>query len=262
MLTRIISGAVIIIFVAALVCFHLIVDFPYLLIGILSLAAATATFELTKNAKLVGNNILVWISSVWAFLQFAALCTYPSLSIYLSIVFVLAVVVLSLVLYGKVTNNEIMSSIAIPIIIGFAFYCLFALLERGLLYLLLVINFSAVNDCGAYFVGVTLGKHKLCEKISPKKTIEGAVGGIALSLIVTVVLCFIFGITDKILPLLVMTPVLCIIGILGDLFASTIKRNADIKDYGTLIPGHGGITDRFDSILLIAPVFVLLLNIF
>ncbi len=262
MLTRIISGTVLILVVAALVSFHLLVDFPYLLIFVLALAVATSSYELTKNAKQVGNKLLVWISSVWAGLLFAALCIHPLVSIYLSIVFALAVVFCAIFFHGKLANSEIAAAIAVPITLSFAFFCIYALLERGLLYLSLLLNFSCVNDCGAYFVGVTCGKHKLCEKISPKKTIEGAIGGIVLSMAVTVILCFVFDIQDKLVPLLVMTPVLCIIGIMGDLFASVIKRNADIKDYGNLIPAHGGITDRFDSILLIAPVFILLLNVF
>lgn len=262
MLTRIISGAVLIIVVAALICFHLLVDFPYLLIAVLSLLAATATYELGKNAKLVNNKWLVLFSSIWAALQLAALCILPSLSLYISIVFVLIMAICTLVFYGKVANSEIMSAVALPIILSFAFYCVYALLQRDLLYLLLLLNFSSVCDCGAYFVGVTVGRHKLCEKISPKKTVEGAIGGIALSVAVTVALCFVFGIVDKMLPLIIITPILCAIGMIGDLFASVIKRNADIKDYGNLIPGHGGITDRFDSILLIAPVFVLLISLF
>lgn len=262
MLTRIISGAAIILIVAALVCVHSLLNFPYLLVLVLALAAATATYEIGKNAKLVNKPIFVWISSVWTGLQFVSLCLNFNLSIYLSIIFVLAVAVLTLFNYGKITNSEIFSSIALPIILGFAFFCVYALLQRGLIYLLFVLNFSAVCDCGAYFVGVTMGKHKLCEKISPKKTVEGAVGGILSSLIVTAILCLCFGIAQNMLPLIIMTPILCVVGMIGDLFASTIKRNADIKDYGNLIPGHGGITDRFDSILLIAPVFILLLNIF
>lgn len=261
MLTRIISGAVLIVAVAALICVHSILNFPYLLIVALAFAAATATYEIGKNAKVINSTHFVWISSVWTGLQFVLLCFRPSYSIYLSIIFALAIVVCTLFCYGKVNNGEIFAAIVLPLILGFAFYCLYSLLERGIIYLLLVLNFSAVCDCGAYFVGVTMGKHKLCEKISPKKTIEGAIGGILSSLIVTVILCFSFGVTKSLLPLLIMTPVLCVVGMVGDLFASTIKRNADIKDYGNLIPGHGGITDRFDSILLIAPVFVLLLNL-
>ena len=111
---------------------------------------------------------------------------------------------------------------------------------------------------GAYFVGVTMGKHKLCPEISPKKTIEGAIGGIICSVIFAVIIVFAFGMGDRILPTIILTIPLCIVGMLGDLFASVIKRAVDLKDYGTLIPGHGGILDRLDSMLLLAPVLVAL----
>ena len=124
--------------------------------------------------------------------------------------------------------------------------------KNGIYYLLLLLNFSSVCDMGAYFTGVTIGKHKLCPNISPKKTIEGAVGGIVSSIIVTVILSLCF---DKaiILPVILTIP-FCILGMVGDLFASAIKRSVDLKDYGSLIPGHGGILDRVDSIIMIAPL--------
>ena len=130
--------------------------------------------------------------------------------------------------------------------------------ENGIYYLLLLLNFSSVCDMGAYFVGSTLGRHKLCPNISPKKTVEGAAGGIVSSLIVSViiVLCF----SEKLLPVLIVTVPFCILGMAGDLFASVIKRAAGIKDYGRLIPGHGGVLDRVDSILMTAPLLYLLIS--
>ena len=114
---------------------------------------------------------------------------------------------------------------------------------------------------GAYFVGSTIGKHKLCPEISPKKTVEGAVGGILSSLVVTLILVFAFSVTEKLLAALILTVPFCILGMIGDLFASAIKRTAGIKDYGNLIPGHGGILDRFDSIIMIAPLFSLFVSL-
>jgi phosphatidate cytidylyltransferase len=122
-------------------------------------------------------------------------------------------------------------------------------------------NFSSVCDMGAYFVGVTMGKHKLCPNISPKKTIEGAVGGIASSIVVSLILILAFGKTDMLIPTLVFTIPLCVLGMIGDLFASSIKRSVGLKDYGSLIPGHGGILDRVDSILMIAPLLYLLITV-
>ena len=126
--------------------------------------------------------------------------------------------------------------------------------KTGIYYLLLLINFSSVCDTGAYFIGSFFGKHKLCPEISPKKTVEGAIGGIGSSLIVSVILALCFGNKGHLVVTLIATVLLCIVGIMGDLFASTIKRSVGLKDYSNLIPGHGGILDRFDSMLLIAPV--------
>ncbi len=150
----------------------------------------------------------------------------------------------------------------LPLPLAFAFSSLSAVInhQNGLYYLLLLLNFSSVCDMGAYFSGVTLGKHKLCPNISPKKTVEGAVGGIVSSLVFAVVFMLLFSRTDKLVPTLIATVPLCIVGMLGDLFASSIKRSVGLKDYGNLIPGHGGILDRVDSILLIAPVMCLFVN--
>jgi phosphatidate cytidylyltransferase len=112
---------------------------------------------------------------------------------------------------------------------------------------------------GAYFVGVSMGKTKLCPEISPKKTVEGSLGGIVSSVIVTLIITLCFGYFDKILPTLLLTIPLCVAGMAGDLFASIIKRKVGIKDYGDLIPGHGGILDRVDSILFISPLVFCLL---
>jgi phosphatidate cytidylyltransferase len=114
---------------------------------------------------------------------------------------------------------------------------------------------------GAYFVGVSIGKTKLCPQISPKKTVEGALGGIVSSIIVTAIITLCYGYFDKILPTLLITIPLCVVGMAGDLFASIIKRKVGIKDYGDLIPGHGGILDRVDSILFISPLVYCLMLI-
>lgn len=109
------------------------------------------------------------------------------------------------------------------------------------------------TDIFAYFAGVFLGKHKLCPKISPKKTIEGSAGGVLGS----VVLCGAFGLVfaPDLAPHCFVLGALCgIFSQFGDLTASIFKRKMGIKDYGNLIPGHGGILDRFDSVLFTAPL--------
>ncbi|MGN1350590.1 MAG: phosphatidate cytidylyltransferase [Anaerovoracaceae bacterium] len=131
----------------------------------------------------------------------------------------------------------------------------------------LILITAFCTDIFAYFTGYFLGKHKLCPVISPKKTIEGSLGGILGS----VVFCMLFGLLAP-LPGMEALWMYAVIGVaggivsqFGDLTASIFKRKMGIKDYGTLIPGHGGIMDRFDSVLFTAPMvyYVLyLLNFF
>lgn len=104
------------------------------------------------------------------------------------------------------------------------------------------------NDSFAYVVGKSLGKHKLFESISPKKTIEGFVGGLAFSVISAFVLEHYFGILS-ISVWVLMSIIVSVFGTLGDLVQSKFKRRADVKDSGTIMPGHGGIFDRMDSML-------------
>ena len=129
----------------------------------------------------------------------------------------------------------------------------------GLAVWLVVITAFGTDIC-AYFAGVTMGKHKLCPVISPKKTWEGAIGGILGSMI----LCLIFGLIfmrHAIILCLIVGFLGSIISMFGDLTASIFKRKMGIKDYGNLIPGHGGILDRFDSILFTAPLVYYAVNI-
>ncbi len=121
------------------------------------------------------------------------------------------------------------------------------------------------GDSGAYFVGTFLGKHKLCPNISPKKTVEGFVGGVLTVGVVVAVQCVVYN--ELLLKLsnapdefrmnyFVLVPVgmlASIAGVLGDLTASVVKRQYDVKDFGNLMPGHGGVLDRFDSVLFVAP---------
>ena len=167
------------------------------------------------------------------------------------------------IIYEKKEFNvkEIFALLGVPLVYGAAFATLDCIITKpaGIYYLLLVINFSSVCDTGAYFTGVFFGSHKLCKHVSPKKTVEGAIGGIVLSLIVTVVLVRIFGVDVNIFVMLAAAAVMCIVGMLGDLFASIIKRSVGVKDYSNLIPGHGGILDRFDSMLFISPAVLSLM---
>lgn len=106
-------------------------------------------------------------------------------------------------------------------------------------------------DTGAYFVGTLMGKHKLMPRISPKKSVEGAVGGLVIGSTAGILYLRYFGF--PLLPWLIVAPVGTIIAQLGDLFESLLKRAAHIKDSGQFLPGHGGVLDRFDSLVFVAP---------
>ncbi|MBQ8545823.1 MAG: phosphatidate cytidylyltransferase [Clostridia bacterium] len=127
-------------------------------------------------------------------------------------------------------------------------------------YMYLLIFISAwVCDTFAYFVGRLLGKHKLIPEISPKKTVEGAIGGIVFTFIALVgywcIVNFAFGYEGlSIIHICILGVVLPIVSQIGDLIASSIKRQYNIKDFGNVFPGHGGVLDRFDSAMLVAPV--------
>ncbi|MDE6540303.1 MAG: phosphatidate cytidylyltransferase [Ruminococcus sp.] len=129
--------------------------------------------------------------------------------------------------------------------------------EEGLFFLIMGLCGAWIADTGAYFTGVALGKHKLCPEISPKKTIEGFIGGILTTGIVYAVAFYIRSNSDIRFALIafIMGVVCAVIGTVGDLSASMVKRQIGFKDYGNITPGHGGLMDRFDSVLFVLPTF-------
>ncbi len=120
-----------------------------------------------------------------------------------------------------------------------------------------------LTDVFAYFTGFFFGKHKLCPEISPKKTIEGAVGGVVFGTGAAFLFAFVMTLINKELQvnyisIAIFAPLLSVVSQLGDLFASAVKREREIKDYGYLLPGHGGIVDRFDSVLAVSGPMLLI----
>lgn len=118
-----------------------------------------------------------------------------------------------------------------------------------------------ITDSFAYFTGYFFGRHKLIPEISPKKTVEGAVGGVvscaAFYVLFGVVVANVSGHTPSLIALAVLGVVVSIVSQLGDLIASLIKRDRDVKDYSNIFPGHGGVMDRFDSIIAAAPILLI-----
>ncbi len=137
-------------------------------------------------------------------------------------------------------------------------------MQDGEFYILVAFVISMVADSGAYFVGRALGKHKLAPVISPKKTVEGAVGGVIFNILGMVLYTFVlnrcFGFSEVNYFYAAIYGFVGAFGsMLGDLTLSVVKRQVGIKDYGNLIPGHGGILDRFDSTMICAPIAEILL---
>src|SRR5690625_4754030 len=121
----------------------------------------------------------------------------------------------------------------------------------GLNYFLFILFLVWATDSGAYFIGKSLGKRKLWPAISPNKTIGGAIGGIVFALFVGVCFQLIYPFEFSMGYVIFITITISIVGQLGDLVASAIKRHYDIKDFGKLFPGHGGVLDRVDSLLFV-----------
>ena len=133
--------------------------------------------------------------------------------------------------------------------------------KDGLFYLIMGLCGAWIADTGAYFTGVAFGKHKLCPEISPKKTIEGFVGGIVTTGIVFAAAFSIYNGEFKLLTAALdfaIGAVCGVIGTVGDLSASMVKRQIGFKDYGKIMPGHGGLMDRFDSVLFVLPTFYIM----
>lgn len=148
------------------------------------------------------------------------------------------------------------------IFLGLSFNLIILLRNYSLLYLLYLFLITTMTDTFALFTGMLIGKHKLAEKISPKKTIEGLVGGTVMGVfIASVFYLTAINSSANILSLVLVTTVLSLVGQVGDLVFSAIKRHYAQKDFSNLIPGHGGILDRFDSIIFVVITVILFISI-
>lgn len=136
------------------------------------------------------------------------------------------------------------------------------IMNKDILYLVYILLVTMMTDTFAYFTGYFIGKHKLCEKISPKKTWEGAIGGTLVATFIATVFYIVFiNPNINILLIVGITLLLSILGQYGDLFFSSIKRHFKVKDYSNLIPGHGGVLDRLDSVIFVILTYVLFMSI-
>lgn len=140
--------------------------------------------------------------------------------------------------------------------VGMGFYYLIEVREIGLDLLLFILFLIWATDSGAYFIGRAFGKHKLWPVISPNKTIEGAVGGVILAVITAIIFTIFNPLTITGFTLIVIAVVISITGQLGDLVQSGFKRYYNVKDSGNILPGHGGVLDRLDSMIFVMPLLM------
>lgn len=179
---------------------------------------------------------------------------------YLKVEFVFMAVILLLIHTVVVKNSFTFDDAAFAILgtlyVGLGFYYLIETRESEagltvLIFALLVVWFT---DSGAYFTGRKIGKRKLWPEISPNKTIEGFVGGIIWALGIALIFTYFAGMEQPLLLVIIVAIVASIFGQMGDLVESALKRHFNVKDSGKMLPGHGGILDRFDSILFVMPL--------
>lgn len=179
---------------------------------------------------------------------------------------ILAVLSLAVLRYGKLNVAETLTSVAGIGYLGLTLPCLmliryscgpkvvhspFGVMELGCALVWLTFGGTWASDTFAYFTGYLFGRHKLCPNVSPKKTVEGFIGGLIGTAASVAALGYAFGFDPRYLAILGVLQSL--VAALGDLVESIIKRYTGIKDSGNLIPGHGGVLDRFDSVIFTAP---------
>ncbi len=287
MKTRIISALVgTVLLLGILFC-----PYEWVFVAAAAALAAIATWELLHNTGIIKNTLFLIGSMLFAATEVLA-CTNaventqynymldPPLALWLTvagwlpIVLLLAYGVFTLLLFAVYRSSFVWKGLGLTVYatLGFTALALLRLSSSvfGLPFVMLPLVIAWMSDTGAYFVGTFLGKHKMAPVISPKKSWEGFFGGWLISIGLTAVfgvICnaLIGGMSSlhiKVGLITVFAAVLAPLSVLGDLFASLIKRRCGIKDYGNIMPGHGGVMDRFDSVIFIAPLLWVLLQLF
>ena len=263
MLKRIIAGAVL---VPVLL---LVVLWAPTIITTLFVAAfaAIAVYEFLYRTKLVRQMrmlIYTMIAAIGVVLWSHFGCSRPTALLIVLLFYIL--LFSELMISGtKIPFARAALCMVAGLVIPYMFSSLVRILNmaNGRYYILMPFAVAFLSDTGAYFVGSFMGKTKLCPVISPKKTVEGLFGGLAASVLGMViyglVLQLAFDFEINYFFVIVYGLMGAMAGVFGDLSFSVVKRQTGIKDYGNLIPGHGGILDRFDSVIVVAPLVEALL---
>lgn len=241
----------------------LIFSDPRLLVPVVILLTLIGLWEMSRTLGLNEKKPLLVLSALLGVALPLMVWLRADLFGAMILLYTMALLCLSVVCHKTLAFSEIAASYFSTLYVAGLFSTIVSVRmeEQGNLLLWLVFIAAFATDTFAYFTGFFLGKHKLCPQVSPKKTVEGAIGGV-----LGCVLCF--GIYAYILTagnmatvhlpsLLVLAIAASVVSQFGDLSASIIKRQFGIKDYGNLFPGHGGVLDRFDSVLFTAPMIAI-----
>lgn len=254
--TRVLSGiALVVLMVAGVFAGNAVFTALFTIISIIGMMELYKIYNMHKSILGCAGYLCAVIFDALLFFQ---LDSYASAFLVFSLILLMIVYVVE---FPKYTTDQMMMSylglLYVNVMLSFVFRI--RALDNGVILVWLVFICSWVNDTCAYLVGVMFGKHKMTPKLSPKKSYEGAVGGILGTAIVAAIYGFVFknqlsDFSNSVVVFAIAGGLGAFISIFGDLAASGIKRNHDVKDYGNIIPGHGGVMDRFDSMVFIAPV--------
>ncbi len=259
MKTRIITGVI----AAAALLVVLFLPWTIVLTVAMSFICGIAVHEVLTATKMIGHRGLKVLVIAFALVApfFDRMTVMEVVTICVG--YVLAVILLHLRYHDVLPLEKVGGVFLLSVMIAVSLSCLSYLRNagiHGLFYVFLALIISWMSDIGAYFIGTFFGKHKLCPNISPKKTVEGLIGGIGFSILMSLFAGFIyqaFFLQDSAVSYWTIFGLALIgapLSVIGDLFASLIKRRCGIKDFGNFFPGHGGMMDRFDSLLFVLPI--------
>lgn len=267
MKTRTISGIIIILIVVPVLLFA--GDYMKYVVMLLSILAIKEMLDLRESYKKIPLFIKLAVYFFVMYITLSKVITFETFDFVFDnteIISLVFVMFLPTVIYQdieKYSINDASFVLFSTFYIGIAFNSFLLTYTNNLHLVIYCILISVLTDVFAYFGGVLFGKHKLIPTISPKKTWEGAIIGAICGSIIPTIYLMIVEVTDfSVFFFLVLSLVLSIIGQFGDLFSSAIKRRYKVKDFGDLIPGHGGILDRIDNLMFVFSGFILLVNLY
>ena len=242
------------------------------------LIAVLAVYEVLLATHYIQKKLLAGLCLIFAgFLPFMGYSVAKTLMPAVCFFFILALFILMIATHNTIQIGQVGFAFFITLVISVSLTLLVFIRDQafqpaaGIFYTILALSAAWASDTCAFFAGRMFGKRKLAPNISPKKTVEGAIGGVAGCMIFYLLFAWIFTmICDNMgmhfqinyLYLMLSAPIASVAGMIGDLSFSIIKRQCAVKDFGHIMPGHGGVLDRFDSAIFAVPTLYLFIHYF